>query len=278
MHPIANHLIQLQELSLIRGEQQVTVGRQHLEMLDQSIGEMTQKLPRDVQTLYLKLKDKDPIVISPVSEGVCAVCGMRLPISLVQAVRKEKEVHSCPNCARMLYYPESPARRVTERTSRVGPRKVGISRFSSHTLVIPSLEGKDADGVIHELAHQMESEGYITGGDRLVEEALRREAILSTAVGNGLAFPHVRGVEGGGLTLALGISRKGIKFNGPDNQLTRIVFFMAIPTAASAFYLKLLAGLATTFSQADARKALMNEKDQEKLWKALCKITRTSIK
>ena len=61
----------------------------------------------------------------------------------------------------------------------------------------------------------------------LIEEALRREAILSTAVDHGLAFPHVRGVEGGGLALALGVSEKGIDFGGLAKSKTRLVFFIA---------------------------------------------------
>jgi len=82
--------------------------------------------------------------------------------------------------------------------------------------------------------------------DKLIEAALRREAILSTAVDHGLAFPHVRNVEGGGLTLAMGITAKPIQWTMDGEPATRMVFFMAIPTAASAFYLKLLSGLMET--------------------------------
>jgi mannitol/fructose-specific phosphotransferase system IIA component (Ntr-type) len=52
---------------------------------------------------------------------------------------------------------------------------------------------------------------------------------------------------------------------------------MVIPTAASAFYLKLLAGLAETFSDADARKALAAEETPEKMWKTLIKLTKKTI-
>ncbi len=119
---------------------------------------------------------------------------------------------------------------------------------------------------------------FLDKADKLIEEALRREALVSTAVDHGLAFPHVRGVEGGGLTLALGISQKGIQFEGPKDQLTRIIFFMVIPTAASAFYLKLIAGLAETFMKPEARKSLMAEKDPEQLWKVLGRVTKSTIK
>ncbi len=278
MHPVANHLIQLQEMILIRDEQKVHGVNDHLERLDTNISAMSSELKGDVKTDFGRLLKKDRIVIVPVADGVCAACGMRLPISLVQAVRIGRDIHSCPNCARMLYFPEVKAKRLAKAPRRTDPKKVGISRFTSHTLMIPRLESSDPEGAIRELAYKMEYEGFVDKADPLVEEALRREALISTAVAHGLAFPHVRGVEGGGLTLALGVSPKGIRFAEGNKNLTKIVFFMVIPTAASAFYLKLLAGLAETFMKADVRKAIIAEKDPEKLWKALTKVTRATIK
>lgn len=279
MHPIANHLIQLQELALIREEQEVMTGRSRLEELDRAIAEMVAKLPEDVRTLYQRLKEKDPITIAPVFDNRCTACAMHLPISLAQAVRMEREIHSCPNCARLLYAPETPIRGIGRRTSRVAPQKTGISRFSAEGLMIPSLGGDTAEAVIREMATRLRDEGFVDRVEELVEAALRREAIISTAVGNGLAFPHVRGVEGGGLSLVLGLSRRGIAWPyTPDGKPVRILFFIAIPTAATAFYLKLLSGLTTTFTQAEARRTLLSCKTPETLWKTLIKVTRSSVK
>ena len=46
----------------------------------------------------------------------------------------------------------------------------------------------------------------------------------------------------GGLTLALGVSKKGVRFDDAGN-VVNIVFFITIPTAVSAFYLRLMSGL-----------------------------------
>lgn len=278
MHPLENHIIQLQELTFIREEQKVAAGMAYLEQLDASIKEMMDKLPQDVATRFTRLRKKDPVVIVPVSNELCASCGMKLPISLIQAVRLGRDIHGCPNCARMLYYPESAPRWVGKRPSRAEPAKEGIARFSSHTLMIPRLESDNKEGIIRELAYKMENEGFVDKAEKLVEKALERESIISTAVDNGLAFPHVRGVEGGGLTLAMGLTPKPVLFNVADKQQTRIVFFLVIPTAASAFYLKLLAGLTEAFFKAETRKAILAEKEPEKLWKALVKATRATIK
>ncbi|MFO7871064.1 MAG: PTS sugar transporter subunit IIA [Kiritimatiellia bacterium] len=278
MHPIVNHLVQLQELTLIRDEQKVARKGKNLEELNDSIAKMTEQLPHDVRARFTKLHKKDHIFIVPITANGCAACGMKVPVSLVQAVRIGQEMHSCPNCARLLYYPEVAPRRIASTPRKTAPKKVGVSRFSSHTLMVPRLESADMEGVIGELAYKMEKEGFVDKADKLVEAAIRREAIVSTAVDHGLAFPHVRGVEGGGLTAALGISRKGIKFGGSYKTLTRIVFFVVIPMAASAFYLKLLSGLTEAFMKKEARQALMAERDPEKLWKALVKTTRATVK
>jgi len=85
-------------------------------------------------------------------------------------------------------------------------------------------------------------------------------------------------VEGGGITLSLGVSRKGIKFGAPGKKLTHIIFFLLIPTAASVFYLRLLAGISESFMKIEARKKLVAAKQPEELWKTLVKLTRSSIK
>ena len=121
----------------------------------------------------------------------------------------------------------------------------------------------------------MEKNGFIKNADSLVTAALDREAMLSTAVGNGLAFPHVRGVEGGGLTIALGISRKGIDWDG---EKVHVVFLSAIPVAVSAFYLRLMSGLVQAYSKKDNIDALLEATDQATLWKALVKTTRHTVK
>ena len=52
---------------------------------------------------------------------------------------------------------------------------------------------------------------------------------------------------------------------------------MVIPTAASAFYLKLLSGLSQVFQKAENREKLLEAETSEKMWKALVKATRLAI-
>lgn len=277
MHPKINHLIQLQELTLIRAEQKAHRQGHRLDELDASIADLTNQLSPDIQALVTRMQKRDSIIIVPMTNGTCTACGMRLPTSHVQQVKVSDQLQVCPICTRLLFFMDGLPRHVGKAPRRSEPRKVGVARFSAPGLIIPRLKASTREEAIRELAEKMQEESFVDDADKLVEAALKREAIVSTALEHGLAFPHVRGVEGGGLTLGMGISAKGIKFDGHDKGPTKIIFFLVIPTAASAFYLKVLAGLAETFSDAEARKALMAEESPEKVWKALIKLTKKTI-
>lgn len=277
MLPIFNHLIQLQELSLIRTEQKTQRKGERMDELNAAVNELTRMLPPEVQSLVARMQARDPLLIVPVSNNFCVGCGMKLPTSVLQTVRQAKQLQACPVCNRILYMSEGAPRRIIKPMKPGETPRFGIARFSDQTLVIPRLKAMDRDGAIAELARKMQSEGFVDDANKLIEAALKREAIVGTAVDHGIAFPHVRGVEGGGLALALGITPKGVRFDQSGSNPTKIIFFAAIPTAASAFYLKLLAGLAETFYDEEARKMLMSPESPDKVWKILLKLTKKRI-
>ncbi len=274
-----NMLNQLQELVLTRDELHQTDGGAHTDALDQSIDALVERLDPQPKALYQRLYKKSHIVMAPMSDGCCAVCGMRLPISQMQQVRLAKTLQTCSSCGRMLYNEEEDApRNMREMSGRGEPRKTGISRFSAEELMVCDLKGDTTKAVIGELAEVMSLNRFVSNPDALVTAAMERESILSTAMGNGLAFPHVRGVEGGGLTLALGVSKKGFRYDAAG-EIVHLVFFSVIPVAVSPFYLRLMAGLSEAFTKAENRKALMNAASTPvDLWKAFMRTTRHTIR
>jgi mannitol/fructose-specific phosphotransferase system IIA component (Ntr-type) len=270
-----HHMIQLQDLIFARDQQQASMPGARLSTLDASIQQLENDLPDELRSHFVKIQRRGVLAIVPIANRVCSACGLAIPISQVHAVHAAEKIYTCPSCARFLFFQTAAPRRISRQRRRSEPAQVGIARFSAPQLMIPQLAGAERDEVIAEMSARLESEGFVDSAARLAEEALKREAIASTAVDQGLAFPHVRGVEGGGLTLALGLSRRGVKFGG--KTLSRIIFFMVIPTAASAFYLRLLSGLTQSFREESARAALFEASTREALWKALVKVTRQTV-
>lgn len=277
-HSLINQLIQLQELVVANMQKKISMPNARLEELEKTIATLGADLPQAIKSHFNRLLQKHPEAIVPISTEKCAGCGMGLTKSMVQAVHKADGMHRCPNCARFLYYPEQLV--AAERKSRAygEARKVGISRFTSPELMMVSLKGTTPEEVLGEMCVRMAQEGFVEDSDHLLDLALQREAIISTAVDNSMAFPHVRGVEGGGLSMVVGIHKKGIKFGGPGRTLTRIFFFVVIPTATSAFYLKLISGLSRAFREKEASSMLLAATTEHELWKALIKSTKKTFK
>ena len=273
-----NLLSQLQEMVLTRDERHHAGDYDHLDSLNDSIDALVDKLDPLLKVSYQRLYKKDHLVMSPMVDGCCGVCGMRLPVSQVQQVRLARAVQMCASCGRMLYDEEEDAPRViAEKPLRGEPRKTGVSRFSAEELMVCDLKGSTTEAVIRELAEAMEANSFVSNADALVKAAMEREIVLSTAMGDGLAFPHVRGVEGGGLTLALGVSKKGFVYDDAGTRV-QFVFFSAIPVAVSAFYLRLMGGLSEAFAKKENRDLLLKANTPAELWKSFMKATRYTIR
>lgn len=269
-----NILRQLQELVLTRDEHYQTGDGSHLDSLNDSIAALQKKLEPQVAGIYENLYKKNHIVISAMTNNCCAVCGMQVPIAHGQQVRIAQHLVTCSSCGRILFADDDAVVNTAEAPDRDNP-KTGISRFSAEELMIADLDAETREDAIARLAERMESAKFISSADSLIAAAMERESVLSTAMEGGLAFPHVRGVEGGGLTLALGVSRKGVDWDG---ETVNFIFLSAIPVAVSAFYLRLMSGLSKAFARDVNRHAVLDAKDSASLWKVLQKVTRTTVK
>jgi mannitol/fructose-specific phosphotransferase system IIA component (Ntr-type) len=200
---------------------------------------------------------------------------MQVPIAQAQQVRLAQHLVTCSSCGRILFAADADASMNVAEPDKDAASKTGISRFSAEELIISDLGAVSREDAIKALAEAMEKKHFISNADSLVAAALQREGVLSTAIGDGLAFPHVRGVEGGALTLAMGVSKEGIDWDG---EKVHLVFLSAIPVAVSAFYLRLMSGLTQAFAKEQNRNALLSAADSAALWKALQKATRATVK
>lgn len=276
MKRILNQLIQLQELYFAESEQQSLNLGARSEEIEKAIHDLFENLPSHVASLCHRLRKRDLVVIVPVVDGVCSACGMALPTSRTYALETTEEIYQCPSCSRILYSRPGAPRQI-KSVSPIGRPRSGIARFSDESLMCPRLKAKTREEALSELVDVMAREGFVENPEGLLQAAFEREAIMATAVNHGLAFPHVRGVEGGGLTFSVGLKREGLEFGAPDGDLTHIIFFIVIPSAASAFYLQLLSGLIEAFQDEGARDGLLECTTPEEVWEALTLISQKTI-
>lgn len=278
MQKLLNQLIQLQELYFTREEQRFLGDESILKQMDKSIQHLLKKLPPETAAYFQKLQEREPPAIAPVVDGTCYGCGISLSTSLSVELFHFDRLYQCPNCSRFLYPYQGEKLQLHDESLHHKLPRMGLDKFSSVNLMLPRLQAEDKKGVITELAQLISDQLYFPHTGKLVDKALKREAIASTGVEHSLAFPHVRGIDAGTLTLALGIKKKGLKFKAPRNQLCKIFFFTVIPPTANAFYLTLLAGLIESLSSVESRKTLLSCREPEKLWETLKELTKKHIR
>ena len=133
---------------------------------------------------------------------------------------------------------------------------------------IGKLSAPTSARAIEELGHALRP----AIGD-LVETALisvlERELVAPTGLGDEVAIPHAA-VEG--LTrpvVALGLAPDGIDFDAPDGRPARIVFLLLIPPKAYEREVRVLAALARSVFDDEARKALLQTSTLETAVKCL---------
>ena len=273
-------LRRIQDLSLMRAECVARGAKEKVATIDQEVTVLVEMLEPRIRALYSRLSATKPLFMAAMHNGICSGCGMQVPDAAARMVKIAAHLVTCTTCGRILYDNAgalASARQKVSMDADEVPKERGIARFSAEALMVPNLKAKTAQAAIEELAHVMAENGFVSNGDELVRLALEREAVLSTRMDEGAAVPHVRGVEGGSLAFALGVSPAGLVWDDSGEKVNFVVL-SAIPSAGSAFFLKLMSDLMGAFRRKPSRTALLQATDPAMLWKALeratCRIIR----
>jgi nitrogen PTS system EIIA component len=107
----------------------------------------------------------------------------------------------------------------------------------------------------------------------LVEVLVAREQTSSTAIGDGIAIPHVRQpivAPGARATVSVSHLRTGLPFDAPDGKPVQILFLIVSPTVRT--HLQMLAHLARALLDAGFRGALERREGAEELAKEAARL------
>ena len=108
------------------------------------------------------------------------------------------------------------------------------------------------------LAERLASAPQIKNKHELSGEILRREDLMSTAIGRGIAIPHVRLSSVTDLVVAVGVSRCDIQdFNPFDDQPVRLLFMIAAAYNQHAYYLQTLSYFSAKLKSNELRSGIL---------------------
>ena len=117
--------------------------------------------------------------------------------------------------------------------------------FSADRVIFP-LQNSTKIQVIEELTAALVATSQLSEDSvkKFVKEILAREALGTTAIGRGIAIPHIRTNLVSGLVGVLGFSKDGTDFESLDKKPTHAVFMLASPMAQKDQQIRILGRIA----------------------------------
>ena len=130
------------------------------------------------------------------------------------------------------------------------------SILSPNRIIFPNYSSKK--DTLLALAENLADSPQIKNRQELSAEILKREELMSTAIGCGIAIPHVRLPSITDLVVSVGISRTDIvDFHPLDDEPVRLVFMIAAASNQHIYYLQTLSWFSNRLRNKDLRDSLL---------------------
>ncbi|GAB1431474.1 PTS sugar transporter subunit IIA [Spirochaetota bacterium] len=112
------------------------------------------------------------------------------------------------------------------------------------TVIKAPMAATTKEEAVRELVETLFSAGKIVDKNTAINAILDREAKGSTGLEDGIAVPHGKTLAARELTVAIGISPKGIEFGSMDGKPTRLFFLLLAPPDVTGPHIAALADIA----------------------------------
>ena len=137
-----------------------------------------------------------------------------------------------------------------------------IAEFLCKDAVTTELKSTTKADVISELVALLVDAGAIEKKHKtkIIESLMAREALGSTAIGQGIAIPHAKSDAVSKLVSTLAVSKKGISFDSLDGEPAYIFFLLVAPADSAGPHLKALARVSRLLKDKFLRDSLKSAK------------------
>ncbi|MBI4982143.1 MAG: PTS sugar transporter subunit IIA [Candidatus Omnitrophica bacterium] len=146
-----------------------------------------------------------------------------------------------------------------------------IMDFLSKKAIVIDLKSNKKEDVIKELVDALIESEEIEKRNRnkLIDALMSREALGSTAIGQGIAIPHAKSDCVSKLVAAFGLSKKGVDFDSLDGEPAYIFFLLVAPQDSAGPHLKALARISRLLKDKYFRDTLRNSTDDKSVIKII---------
>ena len=134
---------------------------------------------------------------------------------------------------------------------------IELSKILTPELIIYPLQAQTKSEVVAQLVEILAKNGKLSDLEAAKNAVIRREELMTTGVGKGVALPHGKYPNTDEVLVSFGISKTGIDFNAIDGLPVHIFVLLLTPEQFPTKHLKLLGKFSRILNDAGCREALL---------------------
>jgi mannitol/fructose-specific phosphotransferase system IIA component (Ntr-type) len=131
-----------------------------------------------------------------------------------------------------------------------------LSDLLNTQAVQPRLEAANKRDAVAELVELLEKAHGLKSQGEILDRVMRREAMMSTGIGNGVAIPHGKARALDRMLAACALSRQGVEFDSVDGEPAHILILLVSPESVGSPHVKVLANISRLLKEESVRKTL----------------------
>ncbi|MBS7261595.1 MAG: PTS sugar transporter subunit IIA [Treponema sp.] len=110
----------------------------------------------------------------------------------------------------------------------------------------------------------------VKNAQELTQEIMNREDLMSTAIGRGIAIPHVRLSSVTDLVMAVGVCKKPVEdYQSIDDVPVQLLFMIAAAYNQHSYYLKTISHFSGMLKSAELREKMLNAQTEREVYELL---------
>ncbi len=124
---------------------------------------------------------------------------------------------------------------------------------------------ENTDAFYAEFSLFLKKKGIVVDNDKVKRLFIKRENIQSTAIGKGLAAPHIFSDEFSDFTICAALIKNGMEYKAPDDEKVFLVFLIMSDDRDVGLHLKVLAHIARLAKSTDITDSVKLDLNAEQL-------------
>jgi len=136
-----------------------------------------------------------------------------------------------------------------------------LSELLNPDAVTMGLEARTKREALVELVGILESAHGFDSKGEILERVMRREDMMTTGIGNGVAIPHGKARSVDRMAAACAVIPQGLDFDSEDGQPVHLMVLFVSPEHASSLHVRVLANLSRLLKEETVRRTLREAKN-----------------